>query len=84
MSLDALATALTPVAATLDAVAGVTSGVPATVLRTLAVAARFAADLATRGLDPITHIERLHAHESALRDVRSAWRDKLDELYPKP
>lgn len=81
MSLDALATALTPIASTLDAIASVTGGVPGTVLRVIAVGARFAADLATKGIDPITHIERIHAAEPLIKGVKSEWSQRLDDLY---
>lgn len=83
MSLDAVASALAPMAAGFDVAAGVAPPPVSTALRVLAAAARFAADLATKGIDPITHIERLHAHEDKIKDVHSAWRDRLEELYPK-
>lgn len=81
--LDQVASVLTPASVVLDAVGTSLPGVGGTILRILAAAARLAADLATKGLDPVTHIERLHAQEPALKGVQSAWRGRLDTLYPE-
>lgn len=72
---------LAPVANVLDVAGQHFDGVAGTVFKVLGVAARFAADLAKQGVDPITHIERLHAAEPALKNVKSEWKQKLDELY---
>lgn len=82
--LDTVASVLGPAASVLDAVGVGVPGVGGTVLRVLAAAARFASDLATRGIDPLEHIERLHAAEPELKTVQSAWRARLDALYPTP
>ncbi len=80
--LDTLASVLTPIAAGLDVAAAAVPGIGGMVMRVIAAASRFAADLATKGVDPITHIERIHAADPLLKDVRSVWRDRLDEEYP--
>ena len=84
MSLDAVASVLGPVANVFEAAGVAVPGVGGTVMRVLAAAARFAADLATKGIDPIEHIERIHAADASLKGVKSEWRPRLDELYPTP
>lgn len=48
-----------------------------TILRFAAAAARLGADIAHSGLDPVEHIEKIHAAEPLLAGVDSAWRDAL-------
>lgn len=76
-----VSTILTPVASILDSAAPSVPGVGGTVMRALAAASRFIVDIAAQGLDPVKHIERLHAADPALKGVRSEWKQKLDELY---
>ncbi len=56
-----------------------------TILNYTAVALRFGAELAAKGQDPISAIERIHAADPALQGVESAWADVLREKHgPKP
>ena len=72
---------LTPIAAILESAGESVPGPGGVAMRALAAASRFIVDLAEQGIDPIKHIERLHASEPALKDVKSAWKKRLDELY---
>ncbi len=56
-------------------------GTAGTVANVIAVALRFAADLTDQGIDPIEHIERIHAADSALTDVESGWAERLREKF---
>lgn len=56
-----------------------TGGVVAGVI---AVTLRFAADLAEQGIDPIEHIERIHAADASLLGVEGSWAQKLREKFP--
>lgn len=56
-------------------------GTAGPVAQVIAVALRFASDLARQGVDPIQHIERIHVADDALRGVESEWRERLDKKF---
>ena len=72
------------IAAVGTAATTVAAGLPepaAMVARIVGASLAFAADLAAAGVDPVTHIQRVHAHEAKLADVESAWREALRKKF---
>lgn len=51
------------------------------VARLIVASLRFASDLVDRGIDPIQHIERLHACEPLLAKTEIEWSKALDEKF---
>lgn len=58
-----------------------TPGTVGVVLQIVSAALRFAVDLARQGLDPIAHIERIHAADKRLSEVEGSWAQKLHEKF---
>jgi len=54
------------------------------VARILGAALRLAADIAAAGRSPAEEIQRIHAHDDALKDVESAWRELLRRRFGDP
>lgn len=47
------------------------------VVAAIAVALRFASDLAKQGINPAEHIERIHAADTALQSVEGVWATRI-------
>ena len=60
-----------------EVASGVLDGDAKTVASIAAAVMRFAADLARAGVDPIEHIERVHAAEPLLAGVEAEWAEVL-------
>jgi len=73
-SLDIVASVSDGVARGLPGVGGILSAVTA-------AAARFASDLVKQGLDPVQHIERIHAADESLARIEESWASALREKF---
>jgi len=47
----------------------------------LITALHFAEDLAKQGIDPVEHLEKIHASEPLLKDVETGWVDALRDKF---
>lgn len=76
---------LTPWLSTLAEIAdNFSTKIPGTgglVVGVVAVALRFAADLADQGINPAEHLERIHAADMALIGIEGSWAQKLHEKF---
>jgi len=76
---------LAPWLATLADIAGdLTTKIPGTgglVVGVVAVALRFASDLAKQGIDPAEHLERIHAADESLVGIEGSWAQRLREKF---
>ena len=75
--LNMLADGAGEVAKNVPGTAGMVAGI-------VAAAARFASDLVKQGINPVEHIERIHAADDSLAGIEGAWAQKLREKFGAP
>ncbi len=81
---DVLQTVLDTIATVAGKVAPLVPGPGSAILAIASTAFSSAAALQRAGKDPVKEIERIHAADPVVAEVREAWKDELDRRWPKP